>query len=122
MSQPATILFLYGSLKRGRENHHLIADQEFLGEATTDPAYRIIDLGRYPGLIRDDADGLAVRGELWRVSRCCLAELDDFEEAEGLWKREPIAVAGQSRVGAYFWIGPVPENVRSGREWPLTRS
>jgi gamma-glutamylaminecyclotransferase len=73
------LLFVYGTLKTGERNHRLIADQWYVGPAATEPRYRLIDLGPYPGLIRDDADGLAVRGELWDVSRCCLLELDDFE-------------------------------------------
>src|SRR6478735_3384273 len=103
MPDGKTILFLYGSLKRGHSNHPLVADQEYLGEAVTEPRYRIVDLGRYGGLVRDDANGLAVRGELWAVSRCCLLELDDFETAEGGWARSPVAVQGQDGVEAYLW-------------------
>ena len=80
-----TILFVYGTLKRGLRNHRLIADQEFLGEAVTAPRYRVIDLGLHPGLVTDESNGLAVKGELWAVSDCCLAELDDFEEVPGLF-------------------------------------
>lgn len=114
-----TILFLYGSLKRGYSNHRLVADQEYLGEAVTEPHYRVIELGRYGGLIRDDAAGLAVAGELWAVSACGLAELDDFETGEGLWARAPVAVAGREGVEAYFWVGEVPAGLRSGAAWPL---
>jgi gamma-glutamylcyclotransferase (GGCT)/AIG2-like uncharacterized protein YtfP len=62
MFKSATILFLYGSLKRGHENHRLVADQEFVGDAITQPGYRIIDLGRYPGLIRDEDCSRGVAG------------------------------------------------------------
>jgi gamma-glutamylaminecyclotransferase len=118
--EPATaILFVYGSLKRGHRNHRLIADQEYLGEAATEPRYRVIDLGRYPGLIRDDADGLAVRGELWAVGPDRLRELDDFEGGEGLWARGPVAIPGREGVEAYFWTGAVPPFAASGGRWPL---
>src|SRR5215471_201591 len=60
-----TIVFVYGTLKRGERNHRLLADQEFLGAAVTVPRYRVFDLGPYPGLVRDDATGLAVRAELF---------------------------------------------------------
>jgi gamma-glutamylaminecyclotransferase len=114
-----TILFLYGSLKRGHRNHRLVADQEYLGEAVTEPLYRVIDLGRYPGLIRDEANGLAVKGELWAVSPCCLLELDDFEGGEGQWARGSVAVPGREGVEAYFWTGPVPPFALSGDRWPF---
>ena len=122
MTPATTRLFLYGSLKRGRCNHGLVAGQEYLGDAVSAPSYRIIDLGRYPGLIGCARGGLRVRGELWRVDRDKLAELDGFEESEGLWKRGPIAVAGHEGVEAYFWIGVVPDGVPSGDEWPLGQS
>jgi gamma-glutamylcyclotransferase (GGCT)/AIG2-like uncharacterized protein YtfP len=57
-------LFVYGTLKRGQRNHRLIADQRFLGEATTEPRYRVFDLGPYPGLVIDETNGVAVLGEL----------------------------------------------------------
>jgi gamma-glutamylaminecyclotransferase len=114
-----TVLFIYGSLKRGQSNHCVIADQEYLGEAVTAPRYRIIDLGKYGGLVRDGMAGFAVKGELWAVSECSLAELDDFETGEGLWARFPVEVAGYDGVQAYFWTGAVPDGVRSGDEWPF---
>jgi gamma-glutamylaminecyclotransferase len=116
----ATILFLYGTLKRGHRNHRLVADQEFLGEAVTEPRYRVFDLGPYPGLVVDEANGVAVRGELWAVGECCLAELDEFEEESHAFRRGPVAVAGrEGEVFAYFWNRPVPAGTRSGSEWPV---
>ena len=114
-----TTLFVYGTLKRGQRNHRLIADQEFLGEVVTEPRYRVFDLGPHPGLVTDLVTGLSVKGELWAVSACCLAELDDFETGEGLWARFPVAVAGRGGAEAYFWIGKVPMDVRSGDVWPF---
>lgn len=114
------ILFVYGTLKRGRRNHRLIADQEYLGEAVTRARYRVFDLGPYPGLVADPANGLAVRGELWAVSACCLAELDDFEGVPDLFDRRPVAVAGrEGEVFAYFWSRPLPPGAAAGDEWPL---
>ncbi len=114
-----TILFVYGTLKRGLRNHRLIADQKFLGEVVTEPRYRVFDLGPHPGLVVDEANGLAVKGELWAVSDCCLAELDDFEEVPGPFVREPVAIAGcEDLVYAYFWNQPVPDGAASGDAWP----
>lgn len=116
-----TILFVYGTLKRGLRNHRLIGDQEFLGEAFTEPRYRMIDLGQYPGLVVDEANGLAIRGELWSVSECCLDELDDFEEVPGPFIRAEVRIAGQKQPAqAYFLNRPIPEGAATGNEWPLT--
>jgi len=88
------ILFVYGSLKRGECNHALIADQRYLGPAMTAAKYRVVDLGQYPGLVKDERNGVSIRGELFKVSECSIAELDDFEGSPEHYKREPIEVVG----------------------------
>lgn len=118
MDAPAT-LFVYGTLKRGERNHRLLADQTFLGPATTAPRYRVIDLGPYPGLIRDESNGLAIRGELFAVGPCALDELDDFEGVPELFVRERIEVDGSGAVWAYFMNTPVPAGASTGDRWPF---
>jgi gamma-glutamylaminecyclotransferase len=119
-TRKGTILFVYGTLKRGRRNHRLIADQRYLGGAATEPLYRVYDLGPYPGLVPDAAGGLAVAGELWEVTACRLGELDDFECDAGEFVRGVIAVAGLAdRVEAYFYAGPVPAGAPAGADWPF---
>lgn len=113
-------LFVYGTLKRGYRNHRLIADQQFVGEATSEPYYRLVDVGPYPGLIHDEETGLAVRGELWIVSACALAELDDFEMSTDDYTREPIALVGIAEpVWAYYFHGSLPTDASTGAEWPF---
>ncbi|VTT97078.1 Gamma-glutamyl cyclotransferase OS=Opitutaceae bacterium TAV5 GN=OPIT5_28875 PE=4 SV=1: AIG2 [Gemmataceae bacterium] len=111
---------MYGTLKRGLRNHHLMAGQRFVADAVTEPRYRVIDLGPYPGMVADAAAGLAVRGELWAVDPGCLAALDAFEGVPDLFVRGTVAVAGQGGdVYAYFWNRPVPVAAASGDRWPL---
>jgi gamma-glutamylaminecyclotransferase len=114
-----TILFVYGTLKRGERNAFRLADQEFLGEAVTAPRYRVIDLGPHPGLIHDPATGLAICGELFAVGARCLTELDAFEGVPEAFVRERIAVEGYEEVWAYYMNTPVPEGAKSGNRWPL---
>lgn len=95
-----TILFFYGSLRRGGVNHFRVAGQTFLGEATTAPRYRLLDLGTYTGMVRDAA-GVAIPGELWEVDEQCLAELDAFEGPD--YPRRPVEVDGHAGVQAYLW-------------------
>lgn len=114
-----TILFVYGSLKRGRRNHRLIADQQYLGDAVTLPKYRLVDLGTYPGMV-EDANGLRVVGELWAVGECALAELDTFECADAPYYRAAVMVEGRTEsIEAYFYHGDVPAGARTGGEWPF---
>ncbi|MBY0457689.1 MAG: gamma-glutamylcyclotransferase [Gemmataceae bacterium] len=116
-----TVLFVYGTLKRGHRNHRLLADQTFLGEAVTAPRYRVADLGPHPGLVYDDSDGLAVRGELFAVDACALGELDDFEGVPDLFVRERIDIPTRGEeVWAYFINRPVPAGAPTGDRWPLS--
>ncbi len=115
-----TVLFVYGTLKRGEPAHRLIADQTFLAPAVTAPRYRLVDLGPFPGLVCDDTAGLAVSGELWEVSDCCRDELDDFEGCPALYTRESIEIAEvDTPVEAYFYARPVPRRARTGASWPF---
>lgn len=119
MSEAKTVLFVYGTLKRGERNYFRLADQEFLGTVTTAAKYRVIDLGPHPGLIRDATSGLAVHGELFAVDARCLTELDAFEEVPGPFVRERIEVPGRGEVWAYYMNTPVPEGAKTGDRWPL---
>lgn len=119
MNSGKTILFVYGTLKRGERNYFRMAGQEFLGEAVTAAKYRVVDLGPHPGLVRDAANGLAVRGELFAVDAACLAALDEFEGDADAFVREPIEVAGYEVVWAYYINTPMPEGAKSGDRWPL---
>lgn len=77
-----TRVFVYGTLKRGGENHAWIADQQFVASTRTLPLYRLFDLGGYPGMVRSP-NGLAIEGELWDVDAATLARLDVLEDVEG---------------------------------------
>jgi gamma-glutamylaminecyclotransferase len=115
-----TILFLYGTLKRGQRNHHLLAGQRFVGEATTEPHYRLHDLGSYPGMVTDAANGLAVTGELWEVDDGCLAKLDELEEVPDLYLRRRVRVRGMTEpVESFLYNKAISPETRSGNSWPL---
>lgn len=68
-------LFVNGTLMRGLGLHHNLAGAEFLGEFETAPVYRIHSIGDvHPGMYEVEAGGIAVKGELYRMS-------------EEIWKR-----------------------------------
>lgn len=86
-----TKLFVYGTLKRGGENHRFLLRQEFLGPATTLAQYRIYELDGYPGMVEvPHGAGVAVEGEIWAVDDDCLKRLDVLEGVYvGLYARVP---------------------------------
>lgn len=114
------LLFAYGTLKRGGRGNRWLAGQRYVGEAVTEPTYRLYDLGTYPGLVKDGSAGLAVKGELWEVDEACLAELDDYEYAPELYTREPVAVQGADRPAeSFLYNKPIPAGAKSGDFWPF---
>ena len=118
---PLSLIFVYGSLKRGYALHHLLEGQAFFGPVTTCPLYRIFDLGSYPGLV-DWPEGLAVQGELYEVDAECLKRLDEAEGVdEGLYARRIIKLQppfDQVETVAWFWLNKVAGLRDCGTSWP----
>lgn len=116
-----TLLFVYGTLKRGCSNHRQMAGQTFIGAARTPPGYRLYDLGGYPGIAAkpDDRDGVA--GEVWSVDEAALQRLDHFEGVhEGLYRRAPISLLHpftNQDVHAYISVLTVTDRPEVGAEW-----
>jgi gamma-glutamylaminecyclotransferase len=117
----STLLFVYGTLKRGCCNHGQMAGQTFVGIARTMPGYRLYDLGGYPAIVSSPEDRDGVVGEVWSVDPEGLCKLDTFEGVhEGLYRREPIALQGPfsgQRIDAYVSVLPVVERPEVGNEW-----
>ncbi len=116
-----TLVFVYGSLKRGGSNQHYLAGQKFIGMARTMPGFRLFDLGTYPGMVpfADDRDG--VSGEVWSVEVDCLEHLDLLEGiVEGLYRREPITLLppfADRKVEGYIYARSVEGRRDLGGEY-----
>lgn len=88
-----TLLFIYGTLKRGCSNHAQMAGQALLGPARTVAGFQLYDLGGYPAIVPDSSDRDGVEGEVWAVDAAALQRLDRFEGVhEGLYRRENISL------------------------------
>ncbi|MSU69966.1 MAG: gamma-glutamylcyclotransferase [Opitutaceae bacterium] len=101
-----SLIFVYGTLKRGCSNHHFLAGQTWVGAAATPPGFRLFDLGGFPGMVAQADDHAGVAGEVWSVDATCLAHLDALEGiAEGCYLRASVPLlppfAGQT-VETYF--------------------
>lgn len=126
MSQsPHTLVFVYGTLKRGHCNARFLRGQKFIGEARTSPRYRMVDCGGYPGLYRDDANGRSIHGEVWEVNDAAKAGLDELEDLEsGLYTFEPIELLEpftnlNPPIYAYFYALSPSSLPDAGDNWPL---
>ena len=116
-----TILFVYGTLKRGQRNHHLMREARFLGEAVTAPLYTLLDLGSFPGMIPGGTT--AVHGELYEVGPGLLARLDRHEGVPRLYTRGVVWLENRALAESYFLVDF--DRTRMGRaadsgKWPGT--
>ena len=105
------LLFVYGTLMQGFPLHAMLAGRaESIGGGIV-PG-RLLDLGAYPGAVRDP--GGAVAGEVYRVGLPKLwAALDSTEGPQ--YHREEVLVrmAGGREVTAfiYWYVGPLGRGV-----------
>ena len=117
----STLLFVYGTLKRGCSNHRYMAGQRFIGLARTAPGYRLYDLGGYPAMVTHPEDRDGVVGEVWSVDEDALRRLDRFEGVhEGLYRRAPIPLQppfADRSIDAYVSVLPVTGRPEVGNEW-----
>lgn len=115
-----TLVFVYGTLKRGGENHGWIDKQRFIAEAHTLPMYRMFDLGGYPGMIHA-ADGLSIQGEVWEVDEAGLTQLDVLEDTDGgEYERVAVRLEGEyatQHVEGYIYLHSVEGRRDVGGCW-----
>ena len=121
-STGSVLLFIYGTLKRGHCRARMLDGQRFIGGVQTKPIYRLVNCGKYPGLIRaDTADGRAIEGELWEVDRVCLALLDEEEGVDvELYQRVAVEIEDQPhRVEGYLYLHDQSSLADCGNCWAL---
>ncbi|HCN78034.1 MAG TPA: gamma-glutamylcyclotransferase [Verrucomicrobiales bacterium] len=115
------LVFVYGTLKRGKSNHAFLDGQKFAGLAVTRAVYRMYDAGGYPGLVYDVENGCPIRGEVWDVDEACLERLDVLENvAGGDYQREKIALEPPFDgldVQGYRWLLRLTGLRDAGQSW-----
>lgn len=93
-------MFVYGTLLAGERNHRHLTGARLVGEARTKPAFRLHDLGPFPGLVAGGEH--AVLGEVYAVDEATLAALDRLEDHPRLYQRTSIVLAGGANVETYL--------------------
>ena len=85
----------------------------------------MVTLGDFPGLVlpnafADEVDGVSIEGELCRVDRDCLAELDRVEcVGEGMYQRHLVLLQSPANIvaEAYFYRLAVNASMICGTCW-----
>ncbi len=115
-------IFVYGSLKRGGSNHHLMSGQHYIGNTRTQPSYRLYSLGDYPAMIESPLNGQSIEGEVWEVDAPCLQQLDRLEGlAEGMYQRVPIRLQppfDHTDTQGYLYLLDIQGRPDCGPCWP----
>lgn len=95
-------LFVNGTLMRGLKLHDNLAGAEFLGEAVTQPVYRMYSIGDvHPGMFEVAEGGVAVKGELYLVPDNVWAAIE-VGEPPNLYRGEIKLADGRRPFGILF--------------------
>lgn len=106
-------LFVYGTLRRGEPGHALLGAARLLGEAVTEPAFTLVDMGEYPAIV--EGGDTAVVGELYEVEDALLVELDRYEDVPELYLRVERVIGGEP--ASIYVLRP-----QHGRDQPVIAS
>lgn len=113
----AVELFVNGTLMRGLALNKNLEGAEFLGEFTTAPSYRLYTIDDvHPGMFEVDEGGVAVAGEMYRMSDeiwrrvengeppylyCGPVKLDDDRTVDGILFPREIAEANHKDISEF---------------------
>jgi gamma-glutamylaminecyclotransferase len=120
-------VFVYGTLQRGRHNHHILRNARFIGKAVTVRKFGMTDVG-FPFMLPWQAIA-PVAGELFDIGDDAdvLAALDRLESEGRMYDRVQgmVEVDGQRHLASFYVKCPtgrsagkeVPVNARGLLEW-----
>lgn len=113
---------VYGTLKRGQSNHHILAGARFLGRDRMQ-ALRLFDLGPYPAVVQVPVSGRSagVLVEIYAVNERQLTRVDQLEDhrpeapGKGLYQRE-LFPTRHGNAWVYLYNRPIQGQplIRSG--------
>lgn len=99
-------LFIYGTLKKGFENHHFLNGAKFIGNATTQEKYPMVNVVKaYPYLINQKGQGKIIKGEAYQIDEKILGHLDMLEGYPEHYDRDEITlVVGDRELRAITYF------------------
>ncbi len=110
------LVFVYGTLKKGKDLHHHLKKSRFLGEGFI-VGYDIYLVSWYPAVVKGSGK---VYGEVYAVDRETLDVLDKVEDEGKLYKRikENVKMGGKTvSCWVYLYQGSTEnlKKIKSGR-------
>lgn len=77
MKKDTKLIAVYGSLRKGFGNHHILKNANYLGEFDTEPIYDMYSLSAFPGLVT--GGNTSIKMEVYEVDRPTLVRLNQLE-------------------------------------------
>uniref|UniRef100_A0A7E4VBG1 Gamma-glutamylcyclotransferase family protein n=1 Tax=Panagrellus redivivus TaxID=6233 RepID=A0A7E4VBG1_PANRE len=102
---PTYRVFVYGTLKRGEPNAHIMSNpktgkHKFVGGAVTKEAYPLFVAGQWniPFMLGEEGKGFRIHGELYDVDEAKLKALDTLEGHPTVYQRtlRPVIPDGKN--------------------------
>lgn len=87
-------LYVYGTLKKGRNNHGYLDGANYMGNFITSEDYSLIVSG-LPFLVKRKSKLGGVRGEVYKIDRDILTGIDKLEGHPGFYRREVTTVINE---------------------------
>nr|XP_054751145.1 putative gamma-glutamylcyclotransferase CG2811 isoform X2 [Lytechinus pictus] len=98
-------VFVYGTLKKGQPNHHVLTQCEggkytFWGQGRTVSKWPLVVASAYniPFLLDIEGEGHNIVGEVYEVNDTLFAALDDLEGYPGFYDRRPISIKMEQKM------------------------
>ncbi|KAJ8902688.1 hypothetical protein NDN08_006008 [Rhodosorus marinus] len=93
-------VFVYGTLKRGFPNHHLLREANYEGTFRTDEKFPLVIGGEFfsPYLLHRPGEGSQVKGEVFRVDDKMLSRMDELERVGVNYTRKVVKVHNGDNV------------------------
>jgi len=90
----SSIIFVYGSLKRGFQNQAFLEHAEFIGNAFTEEKYVMVKGPNFPFLLKQHSEFECkpISGELYKIDKKTLSSVDILEGNGFLYNREKTVV------------------------------
>lgn len=98
-----SLVFVYGTLKKGQGNHRLLTGAEYIGKDSL-KNHVIYSLGGFPGMTVGDGQ---VQGEVYEVDEVILGALDILEGHPRFYERREVTTDDNRKAWTYYYHHPV---------------
>ncbi len=100
-------IFVYGTLRKGMGNHHLLEGSGFLGMGETVVRYGMYVLpGGIPYVKRRSERKAVIVGEVYEVDEDTLRRIDQLEGHPDFYRRRlvPVMLNGEEKIQAWLYF------------------